>query len=857
MTISLEYIGAAERYFETASTGKSQSWRRGQTQDVSDTDAALLMATGLFAYGGADAQPESNIAPGFPVTATKTLTGEIEISGLEIAVDTRPVVLIGGDHPQAQWWGTDGTNGLAQMYADKGIIPYIAIGTHSLSGEGVGDAYQLTWDQLKSLGKKVELVSHGARHYQDWECPDAGLHVKYTGAAATATLYVTTTTIVGVTAGAVNDFTLSLATYPTLDALVAAIVATPGWTASRSPELTGLEESVNLLTIASGNAKSCKTADSRGARFSIAGGMRIYWDTNITAAQSVVIIITPTLLNIVRDGIRISSFTLASYTLETLLVAVKAANPAFVSVRYNGDAVTSINIEGTQAYCTGVEDASNLGRYLNGNVHYDALSAPAILTAGGVTPLYLRMRNLKAVKETAAANGVTLSCHVQSGGNFFQKAASTAGATFEHYRGNSRNGIPAPVGMPTHMAKDGFHTHVALNNNYNTTDYIDTLVDGVINSPGFVFDFLIHGVTTDATPINGTVPGSSGYYLDNTSVGTDIDEPSMVRLLSRLAAARAAGQIRVIRQRDLNRVATSAIPPRNLFVNSKVRARSTTNLKVTDNSGQVIPGWKLNGFTMQSVSAVDGGLEFVSNGSMATVLQQRLVLDAGGRYTAGARIESDSGQIAYAKIFIVPAQGDFPGQMAGAPLTYISSEAFSAKNSDLYFDFEVPGPTGAAKAKIISLTAQPYDLSTNKNIRLSLEGSSVFDIDCSAGAAIPAAVTAKEVAAAINLAISANAQFLAKSELHTVARAENGRVVLELARLQSSPYSSDPLVLTAGGTLSATNIIFGGSFGYGWTDHNGSTNLAGFPVDVRFVISAPAATKVRIIDPWIAKAGKI
>lgn len=79
MTISLEYIGAAERYFETASTGKSQSWRRGQTQDVSDTDAALLMATGLFAYGGADAQAASNIAPGKPVTATTNLTGGIEI----------------------------------------------------------------------------------------------------------------------------------------------------------------------------------------------------------------------------------------------------------------------------------------------------------------------------------------------------------------------------------------------------------------------------------------------------------------------------------------------------------------------------------------------------------------------------------------------------------------------------------------------------------------------------------------------------------------------------------------------------------------------------------------------------------
>ena len=80
MTISLEYIGAAERYFETASTGKSQSWRRGQTQDVSDTDAALLMATGLFAYGGADAQAASNIAPGKPVTATTNLTGGSDLS---------------------------------------------------------------------------------------------------------------------------------------------------------------------------------------------------------------------------------------------------------------------------------------------------------------------------------------------------------------------------------------------------------------------------------------------------------------------------------------------------------------------------------------------------------------------------------------------------------------------------------------------------------------------------------------------------------------------------------------------------------------------------------------------------------
>jgi len=96
MTISLEYIGTAERYFETAATGKSQSWRRGQTQDVSDTDAALLMATGLFAYGGADAQAASNIAPGKPVTATTNLTGRISFSAGESIVNLPAVLKIPG-----------------------------------------------------------------------------------------------------------------------------------------------------------------------------------------------------------------------------------------------------------------------------------------------------------------------------------------------------------------------------------------------------------------------------------------------------------------------------------------------------------------------------------------------------------------------------------------------------------------------------------------------------------------------------------------------------------------------------------------------------------------------------------------
>ena len=48
MTISLQYIGTMKPYFETAATAKARSWMPGQQQDVSDADAALLVATGMF-----------------------------------------------------------------------------------------------------------------------------------------------------------------------------------------------------------------------------------------------------------------------------------------------------------------------------------------------------------------------------------------------------------------------------------------------------------------------------------------------------------------------------------------------------------------------------------------------------------------------------------------------------------------------------------------------------------------------------------------------------------------------------------------------------------------------------------------
>jgi hypothetical protein len=48
MTTTVKYIGTLNPYFELAVTGKPTKWTPGRTADVSDGDALLLIATGLF-----------------------------------------------------------------------------------------------------------------------------------------------------------------------------------------------------------------------------------------------------------------------------------------------------------------------------------------------------------------------------------------------------------------------------------------------------------------------------------------------------------------------------------------------------------------------------------------------------------------------------------------------------------------------------------------------------------------------------------------------------------------------------------------------------------------------------------------
>lgn len=779
---------------------------------------------------------------------------------IDISIDTRPVVCIGGDHPYNQLWGRNGKDGLAQMYADHGIVPYLALNTRSLTAESVGSTYFMGWDKVKALSDAgmIEPVAHGARHYQDWECPDAGIHVKYTGPAATATMYVTSTGVVGATAGSVEDFSFLFADYPQIDQLVAAIDALPNWSAMRSPELAGTELSKYLLTVASGNAKDCKSSlpDTHGRRFSMAGGIRVFWDSAVTPCDRAELYLQSSTLHVLRDGVILGSFALASYTLGSLITAIKALNTALASTDViAGRNITSLANDNAQYfYCDGSEDATNLTRAGGGGLTIDCKRHPAMIPACGLTPSYLRQINIMAVKADAAANGVTINNFAQSGGNFWSWLPATIRpGIIDHFRGDARWNGTAPCAMPLKQAQ-GWHSHICLSGQYNSDAAIDALVDSIIASRGHLVDILIHAVSTDAVPNDGSVAGSSGYYLASTALSGDITEPYMVKLLSRLKAARDAGLIRIVRHADLNRAAASAVEAQNLLYNPGMVGRVGANLLTTDTTGKPIPGWRIDGFSMGGVELIDSGVKATMSAGVTAreLLSQRVVVERGRRYRGGFRIETENGTPSVVAVRVKSAYGDWPDTMAGSQLRYIQGPSFSRQMDDVYFDFEVPWSKASGNPRITSQSTGPFNLSTNKNIQITLEGSTGFDIDCSAGAVSASAVTAAEVAAAINSAIKANAQFAAKPELWSIARAENNRVVLESPRRQNQPLGTVGIGLAAGSTASASTTIFGGlGLGFGYSNHGGEDDATWFPVEFVIYIAAPNGTSVKVRDAYL------
>jgi len=77
MTVSIRYIGTSRPYFEIGVTGKQTSWYPGQAAAVSDADATLLLATGVFEYGetaGGKSANDNRTIPSYATAVVEAAT---------------------------------------------------------------------------------------------------------------------------------------------------------------------------------------------------------------------------------------------------------------------------------------------------------------------------------------------------------------------------------------------------------------------------------------------------------------------------------------------------------------------------------------------------------------------------------------------------------------------------------------------------------------------------------------------------------------------------------------------------------------------------------------------------------------
>ncbi len=864
---------------------------------------------------------------------------------------TLPVVCVGGDHPYAQWYGTNGKDGLAGMYLDLGIRPYVAINTNDPTGEYPGGSGRMTWNQIKTIvANGVEPVNHGARHFSSWMRCTSGITLRYNGAATDASMtissaYLLTTTCTGA-AGDNVSFDLTSGTYNTLQKVVDAFNNFAGgvYQAALAPELLGTENSQNLAMItgvgirgAVADSGNTQTAWSAGQVVAVGAVRRAVTDNgyyfvctgngttgggepawvkqigattadntatwtcryaeaqmqsssdaivgfkgwNISASSGIVIQyiaasggtdrktalvgISSNTLTLTEDGVRTNSFSLTNASFDTLtelVAAINALSPAnwFAKLCDNTyyDAGTFGVTNASPAvnnYCGGGE----LSRCLKDCAVIDVTNT-WVRFETGLSQWYVSERNVQLAHDTAATNGVTLKAFAQSGGEFYpwlvaghQLYNSWRGSTF------TRSAIfPMQVRLTNVKTSNGWFPHQDVADGTGVslsaaamTSWIDAAID---SGPNLLY-LLSHWIVPDNT---------SPYNMNPRPTGTGFGATETIwyTFLRYIKTKVDAGLMLTCTPSEIPDLVARASEPINMVFNPKFRNSGNSIASQTSDSTDVA-GWLVRTSTTPTISIANNKLTLTAIGSSQTPVSQDMLFVPGETYEIGALIEFDNTAVTNGVRFQVqPRRGGSsnaprvrdldPGASNAIVSPYVSKSGF------MRFRFTWPKAPNYQRSYVRSINVQPYDLSVNKNVVVNYTNiGATADIDCSAGAVSALAVTAKEVAAAINAAVAGTAAYAARSEYHTAARAENGRVILE------SPYRANPgstfwTRVTAGSSASALATIFG--IGSGLTCqgepmmavYEDVENAAAF---LYFDVNTTAGGVVTISNPYCIRVG--
>jgi len=789
--------------------------------------------TGALYVAGPGGEPQSM------VTATTTSDGGVKklSSGGKrdtYLPDDTPIVCIGGDHPYSQWWGTNGNNGMAQAYLDRGLKPYVALNTFD-DGPGSDPIKFMTWDQVKTLSRRgIEMIAHGHRHIMRHNRCNTGIRIRSTN-AGTNTVNVTTTSVV-LSDTPNGTTTLLFATYPTIGQLVAAINTVPGWiSANEAGDVFDADPSSKLLPL---KAARAVTSASGTQRFGMAGGITIYYTG--TAYQDVRVRITQGTFHnfeLYADGVRLLNYDLGNTnynTLTKLITTIRGSGIAGVTVWLcdNGREDTGADFP---SYIQGDEDSYYLSTFelpvsiMGGETRFDMCDGTRGLSGAEV----LR-RNYDLNKSTAAANGIDLKNYAVSGYHLFPRMLRGS-SQFASWRGTVDALVTNPMWQWADTFQPGFRLYwTAYQPQYANVNRSLAVLDAIADSGPTMTDLLIHKIQPD---------GSSGYVFQDGGDPTYFDqtEAAFIPIIDKLKTLQDAGKLRVMSPDEARQAACALQKPRNRIFNPRFR-NSGESIKIADN-GLVMPGWFIDfsGASVSAVAAADGVISYTTTSATAlNILSQAAWLKPGRTYEVGFYVDISGG--ATGSGVRVTAQS-VRGLIRNInPAGNIIGGIYRLTPGLVTLRFTVPRQPDYYPGRIIGKSG-PFDLSTAKNIRINLNFIGQVSVDCSAGAANAAAVTAKEVAAAINAAIAATPAYT--PEYHNIARAVGTKVQIE--NPYAGAYPNYVIDLAAGASADASTTIFGG-MGTGMTEYAPAHGEA-WPWWIRLQSNITGSVSVR--DPYI------
>lgn len=779
---------------------------------------------------------------------TVLVGGDVSFSLPQMADPSLPILCIGGDHPYEQWYGSS-DDGLAKMYRDYGITPYLSINT-AIGHSAPGDSGYMTWAQLRSVESGgAEIIGHSHRHMHQWGRIDTGIRIQYLGANATATVHITgTPKTLTLTASAADDaaFDLTNVSYDTIAELAAAINAVNGgasWLCTKAEELTGSEPSKNLLALLA--ARSVKTpGDSE--YFTCGSGIVVSYTG--AAYKRAHVQVEPVNLAIYCDGVRLGNFTRAtpgSYdTLGELVTAINALAISGLSAALCDDTAGIY-----RHYTQGDELSSEIGTIVyvditnSGGITIDGTyKAGGARLSAGLPYSYLLERQWQANVDAAAAEGVTLLNWAQSGGGWHQWHLGGQ-QIFRSYRTNSPEHHLYPAAHWAAIGPDYIRAHYVLSSTYNSVASMQATLRAIAKSPGCMVDLLNHALTP-ATPA-----GKNGYTIQATTSLNTVDEDAWISVLAYAKALADAGDIVILTPEQARRRRKWAAKPQNLVFNSTLEHDGTAITGVSEGT-TIIPGWSINTsaahVTGASVVAAENynKVSITANASTATdALRTYLSLERGKTYRIGAHIDVTSYTSGTGVgLCLLPVGGALPDQFPDDTSPTWSS-ALALANQDISMLVSIPGGSGEPPM-LRGTVAGPFNIvaASTDTLSIAIDAYTAVVVALTAGAAR----TASQVADEINAAFAASAKFIAKEEYWTLARAMGGKVVIQ------SPYVGEEFYKRIVVTGNGAQTVFGGSQCIAPPIYSGSQPF--YPLELRvrsaiigtYVIDKPYCVEVSV-----------